>query len=85
MATEQVTLAFTDDAIDALADIAVQVNSTVENIGVMPSADRNGTRARRHLVRRSDKAGQTVSIDRAYVTREIAELANNVDLSKFIL
>ncbi len=85
MATEQVTLEFTDDAIDALADIAVQVNSTVENIG----ARRLQTVMERVLddisFDASDKAGQTVSIDRAYVTKEIADLANNVDLSKFIL
>ncbi len=85
MATEQVTLAFTDDAIDALADIAVQVNSTVENIG----ARRLQTVMERVLddisFEASDKPGQTISIDRAYVTRQLGDLAANVDLSKFIL
>jgi ATP-dependent HslUV protease ATP-binding subunit HslU len=85
MATEQVTLDFTDDAIDALADIAVQVNSTVENIG----ARRLQTVMERVLDEisfdASDKPGQTVKIDGAFVHDRVGDLAKNADLSKFIL
>ena len=85
MATEGMTLAFTDDGIDALADIAVQVNSTVENIG----ARRLQTVMERVLDEisfdASDRDGQTVTVDAAYVTSRIGNLAKNADLSKFIL
>jgi len=85
MATEGVTLEFTDDAIDAIADIAVAVNSSVENIG----ARRLQTVMERVLddvsFRASDLGGQTISIDAAYVQKHIGDLAKNTDLSRFIL
>src|SRR3984893_8295357 len=85
MATESVDLTFTDDAIDALADAAVQVNSTVENIG----ARRLQTVMERVLDEisfdASDRGGQAVRIDAAYVNARIGDLAKNADLSKFIL
>jgi ATP-dependent HslUV protease ATP-binding subunit HslU len=85
MATENVALRFTDDAIDALADIAAQVNSTVENIG----ARRLQTVIERVLDEISfdatDKGGETIGIDAAYVRQRIGDLAKNADLSKFIL
>ncbi len=85
MATESLDLTFTDDAIDALADVAVQVNSTVENIG----ARRLQTVMERVLDEisfdASDRGGQAVKIDAAYVNARIGDLAKNADLSKFIL
>jgi len=85
MATEGVTLEFTEDAIDALADIAVQVNSSVENIG----ARRLSTVLERVLDRisfeASDKASERIVIDADYVEEHIGDLAKNADLSKFIL
>ena len=85
MATEGVTLVFTPDAIDALADVAVQVNSSVENIG----ARRLQTVMERVLdeisFTASDRQGQTVTIDAAYVQAHVGDLAKNADLSKFIL
>ena len=85
LATEGVTLKFTDDAIDALADIAAQVNSTVENIG----ARRLQTVMERVLDEISfdatDKGGETITIDAAYVRDRVGDLAKNADLSKFIL
>ena len=85
MSTEGLTLVFTDDAIDALADIAVLVNSTVENIG----ARRLHTVMERVLDEisfdASEKSGQTVTIDAAFVRGRVGELAKNADLSKFIL
>ncbi len=85
MKTEGVDLAFTDDAVDAIADIAVSVNSTVENIG----ARRLQTVMERILddvsFRASDLGGQTVTIDAAYVNEHVGDLAKNADLSRFIL
>ncbi len=85
MATEGVTLAFSDDAIVALADTAVEVNSTVENIG----ARRLQTVMERVLdeisFEASDRNGDTITIDATYVQARIGALAKNVDLSKFIL
>jgi ATP-dependent HslUV protease ATP-binding subunit HslU len=85
MATEGVTLEFSDDAVDALAEIAAQVNSTVENIG----ARRLQTVMERVLDEISfdatDKGGETIAIDAAYVRARIGDLAKNADLSKFIL
>lgn len=85
MQTEGLTLSFTDDAIDALADAAVLVNSTVENIG----ARRLQTVMERVLdeisFEASDRSGDSITIDAAYVTLRIGELAKNADLSKFIL
>ena len=85
MATEDLTLVFTDDAIDALADTAVAVNSSVENIG----ARRLQTVMERVLdnisFEASDRPGETVTIDASYVTKHVGELAKDSDLSKFIL
>ena len=85
MATEGLTLSFTTDAIDALADAAVLVNSTVENIG----ARRLQTVMERVLdeisFEASDRNGEAISIDAAYVGSRIGALAKNADLSKFIL
>ncbi len=85
MQTEGVTLEFTDDSIDALADIAAQVNATVENIG----ARRLQTVMERVLDEISfdaaDKSGETIAIDAAYVRARVGDLAKNADLSKFIL
>src|ERR1700754_4152447 len=85
MGTEGVTLTITDDAIDAIADIAVEVNSSVENIG----ARRLQTVMERVLDEISfaatDRSGDTVAIDAAYVHKHIGDLAKNADLSRFIL
>jgi ATP-dependent HslUV protease ATP-binding subunit HslU len=85
MATEEVTLEVTDDAIDAIASIAVAVNGNVENIG----ARRLQTVMERILDEISyaapDKPGETVTIDARYVEDHIGDLARNVDLSRFIL
>jgi ATP-dependent HslUV protease ATP-binding subunit HslU len=85
LATEGVTLRFAPDAIDALARIAVQVNSTVENIG----ARRLQTIMEKLLEEISfsapDRSGQEFEIDGAFVERQIADLARNADLSRFVL
>ena len=85
MGTEGVTLDFTEDAIDAIANIAVSVNSSIENIG----ARRLQTVMERVLDEISfaatDRSGETVKIDAAYVDKHIGDLAKNADLSRFIL
>jgi len=85
MQTEGVKLEFTADAIDAIADVAVSVNSTVENIG----ARRLQTVMERVLDEISfaapDRNGDTIHIDAAYVDKHVGDLAKNVDLSRFIL
>jgi ATP-dependent HslUV protease ATP-binding subunit HslU len=85
MQTEGVELAFTEDAIDALADVAVKVNETVENIG----ARRLQTVMERVLdeisFEASDRSGEAINIDAAYVQKHVGDLADDTDLSKFIL
>ncbi|WP_395449119.1 ATP-dependent protease ATPase subunit HslU [Aminobacter sp. UC22_36] len=85
MNTEGVALEFTDDAIDALAGIAVDLNASVENIG----ARRLQTVMERVLDEISydapDRNGTTVKIDAAYVQKHVGDLSRNTDLSRFIL
>ena len=85
MATEGLTLHFTDDAIDRIADTAVEVNSTVENIG----ARRLQTVLERVLdevsFNASEISGQSIIIDADYVEARIGALAKNADLSRYIL
>jgi ATP-dependent HslUV protease ATP-binding subunit HslU len=85
IATEGVTLEFTADSIDAIADVAVSVNSTVENIG----ARRLQTVMERVLDEISfgapDRSGESVTVDGEYVRSRVADLAKNADLSRFIL
>jgi ATP-dependent HslUV protease ATP-binding subunit HslU len=85
LATEGVTLEFTDDAIDAIAELAVSINQNVENIG----ARRLHTVMERLLEDVSfsapDRDGETVRIDAAMVHARVADLARNADLSRFIL
>jgi ATP-dependent HslUV protease ATP-binding subunit HslU len=85
MNTEGVDLAFEPDAIDAIADLAVQVNDSVENIG----ARRLHTVMERVLdeisFTASDTAGQAYRITGAYVREKVGAMAGDKDLSKYIL
>ncbi|MFB9980511.1 ATP-dependent protease ATPase subunit HslU [Mesorhizobium kowhaii] len=85
MKTEGVELTFTDDAIDSLAGIAVDLNDSVENIG----ARRLQTVMERVLDEISydapDRNGTAVTIDAAYVEKHVGDLSRNTDLSRFIL
>ncbi|MFS8036004.1 ATP-dependent protease ATPase subunit HslU [Xanthobacter sp. AM11] len=85
MATEGVDLAITADAVEAIADAAVEVNSNVENIG----ARRLQTVIERVLDDLSfsapDRSGESVVVDAEYVRSRVADLARNADLSRFIL
>jgi ATP-dependent HslUV protease ATP-binding subunit HslU len=83
--TEDVNLIFGDGSVDAIADLAAEVNAGVENIG----ARRLHTIMEKLLEEISftatDRAGSTVTVDAAYVRQQVGELAKNADLSKFIL
>jgi len=83
--TEEVTLRFTDDAIDQIADIASRVNERTENIG----ARRLHTVMERLLEELSfeapDMSGVTVKIDAAYVNQRLKDIQEDVDLSRYIL
>ncbi len=83
--TEEVDLVFTDDAIDELARLAADINRTVENIG----ARRLHTVMERLLEEISfaatEKSGEVITVDAAYVRTQLDGLSQNTDLSKFIL
>jgi ATP-dependent HslUV protease ATP-binding subunit HslU len=85
METEGVTLVFTDDAIDAIARVAVEVNGSVENIG----ARRLQTVIERVLddisYTATDKSGEIFTVDGEYVRKQVGDLAKNADLSRYIL
>ncbi len=83
--TEGVALDFTDDGVVAIAKLAAEINASVENIG----ARRLQTIMERVLddvsFTATDRSGESVMIDEAYVNKHVGELAKNTDLSKFIL
>ncbi|MCR9136946.1 MAG: ATP-dependent protease ATPase subunit HslU [Alphaproteobacteria bacterium] len=85
MATEEVTLSYTEDAIDALADVAVELNGSVENIG----ARRLQTVMERVLddisFEAPDKSGTEFVVDAEYVRKHVGDLAKDADLSRYIL
>lgn len=85
LATEGVGITFTDDGIEALAAIAAEVNQSLENIG----ARRLSTVLEKLLEEVSfdaeDRQGTSLSIDAAYVEAQLASVAKNVDLSKYVL
>jgi ATP-dependent HslUV protease ATP-binding subunit HslU len=85
MKTEEVSLVFTDEALKRISQIAYQVNSTTENIG----ARRLYTIMERLLddisFNASEMAGQTVTVDDAYVEERLATIVEHEDLSRYIL
>ncbi|WP_179381386.1 ATP-dependent protease ATPase subunit HslU [Jannaschia marina] len=85
MATEEVTITFTEEGIAALARIAAQVNESVENIG----ARRLYTVLERVFEELSfdapDKGGQEVTVDAAFVEAQLGELARSTDISRYVL
>ena len=85
MSTEGVTLDFADDAIDALADAAAEVNAGVENIGARRLATIMETVLDDISFAAADSGGETLAIDRAYVEARLGEITKNADLSKYIL
>ena len=85
LSTEDVELDFSDDGIDMLAKLSTEINATVENIG----ARRLHTLIEKVLdevsFTASDKAGQTIKVNKEFVSKNLGDLVKNTDLSKFIL
>jgi ATP-dependent HslUV protease ATP-binding subunit HslU len=85
MQTEGVQLEVTTDGVEAIARIAAEINSSVENIG----ARRLQTVMERVLddvgFTATDRGGETVTVNAAFVEKHLGDLARNTDLSKFIL
>ena len=85
LGTEGVTLDFHDDAVDALADLAADINERVENIGARRLATVLEKLLEEISFTASDRRGETVAVDAAYVNEKVAPLASRGDLSRFIL
>ena len=85
MGTEGVTLDFHDDAVDALAELAADINDRVENIGARRLATVLEKLLEEISFTASDRRGETVAVDAAYVNEKVAPLASRGDLSRFIL
>ncbi len=85
LGTEEVSVDFSDDAIQAIAQIAADVNDSVENIG----ARRLQTVMEKLLedisYNAEDRTGETVHIDAAYVQKQLSDIAKDTDLSKYVL
>lgn len=85
LGTEDVKISITKDAIEKLAEIAANVNESVENIG----ARRLQTVMEKLLEEISftaeDRVGEEISIDKAYVEKQLSDVAKDTDLSKYVL
>ena len=85
LATEKVTVEFTPEGIDALARIAAEVNEAVENIG----ARRLQTVMEKLLedisFEAEDRGGETLTVDAAFVDKQLSSIARNADLSRYVL
>ncbi len=85
LATENIALSFTADAIDALADAAVAVNGAVENIGARRLQTVLEKVVEEISFTAADRSGETLVIDGDYVRGKVGELSKNADLSRYIL
>jgi ATP-dependent HslUV protease ATP-binding subunit HslU len=85
MATEGLTMIFTPDAIEALADAAVAVNGAVENIGARRLQTVLEKVVEEISFTAGDRSGETVTIDGPYVRERVEALSHDADLSRFIL
>lgn len=85
LGTESVTLSFTDGAVDALADLAADINDRVENIGARRLATVLEKLLEEISFTATDRGGDSVVVDAAYVNERVAPLAAKGDLSRFIL
>ncbi len=85
LGTEGVTLAFAPDAVDALAELAADINDRIENIGARRLATVLEKLLEEVSFSASDRPGETILVDAAYVQERVAPLAKSGDLSRFIL
>ena len=83
--TEELKLFFTEDAIDAIADLASAINGSVENIGARRLQTVMEKLLEEVSFTASEKSGTEFTVDAKYVNERVAPLAKNTDLSKFIL
>jgi ATP-dependent HslUV protease ATP-binding subunit HslU len=83
--TEELALTFTEDAIDAIADLATAINGSVENIGARRLQTVMEKLLEEVSFTASEKSGSEFTVDANYVNERVAPLAKNTDLSKFIL
>ena len=85
MGVEEVTLAFTDDAVGEIADLAVEINSGVENIGARRLHTVLEKLVEEISFTASERSGESVTLDAKDVREKVGELAKDADLRKFIL
>ncbi len=85
MLTEGVTLDFAEGAVDALADLAADINERIENIGARRLATVLEKLLEEISFSAADRSGETIRVDRAAVDERVAPLARRGDLSRFIL
>ena len=83
--TEGVTLDITPDAVDAIADLAAEINAKVENIGARRLATVMERMLEEISFAASDRSGETIRVDAPYVQEKVAPLAGSADLSRYIL
>ena len=85
MGTERVTLEFTEDGIDALAELAADINDRIENIGARRLATVLEKLLEEISFTATDRGGETVTVNATTVNERVAPLAQKGDLSRFIL
>ena len=85
MGVEEVTLSFTDEAIETIADLAAEINSGVENLGARRLQTVMEKLLEEISFTASERSGESIEITADYVNETVADLAKNADLSKFIL
>ena len=85
LGTEGMAIEFTDDSVDAIADLAADINAKVENIGARRLATVMERMLEEISFTASDRGGEAVRVDAAYVQEKVAPLAGSADLSRYIL
>jgi len=85
MGVEEVTLDFTEESVNAIADLAAEINEGVENIGARRLQTVMEKLVEEISFTASERSGETIVIDGTMVRERVGELAKNADLTKFIL
>src|SRR5919199_4658166 len=85
MATEGVRLTFTEDAVDALAELAADINERVENIGARRLATVMEKLLEDVSFEAEERSGETLVVDAAFVEKQLSGIAKNADLSRYVL
>jgi ATP-dependent HslUV protease ATP-binding subunit HslU len=83
--TEEVTLTFTDEAIEEIASLSADINASVENIGARRLHTVMEKLVEEISFEAPERSGETVTIDASYVQNKVSTLAKDADLSRFIL